>query len=91
VIATFEHKGLKKLYEGNARYVEGTLRKRIAYILAVLDASASLSDLEIPGFRLHELSGDLKGVWSIVVNGNWRITFRFADGQFCDVDLVDYH
>jgi len=70
---------------------KGRSAKRVAYILAVLDAAASLSDLEIPGFRLHELSGDLKGVWSIAVNGNWRITFRFADSQFCDVDLVDYH
>lgn len=91
VIATFEHKGLKKFYEGNARYIEGALRKRVAYVLAVMDAAASLSDLEIPGFRLHELSGNPKGTWSITVSGNWRITFRFADGEFHDMNLVDYH
>ena len=91
VIATFEHKGLKKLFEGKPRHVEGPLRKRAAHILAVMDAAASLSDLEIPGFRLHELSGALKGTRSITVSGNWRITFRVADGEFHDVDLVDYH
>ncbi len=91
MIATFEHKSLKKLFEGNPRYIEGALRNRVAYILAVMDAAALISDLELPGFRMHELSGDLKGIWSITVSGNWRITFRFEDGEFHDVDLVDYH
>jgi proteic killer suppression protein len=47
--------------------------------------------LDLPGFRLHPLKGDLKGFWSITVSGNWRIIFRFEQGDAFDVDLVDYH
>jgi proteic killer suppression protein len=91
VIASFEHKGLRKLFEGDGRYVEGSLRNRIARVLSVMDAAGSIAELKIPGFRLHELSGDLNGLWSITVSGNWRITFRFAGGQFHALNLVDYH
>jgi proteic killer suppression protein len=45
----------------------------------------------LPGYRLHPLSGDLKGFWSVTVNGNWRVIFRFEDGQVRDVRLIDYH
>ncbi len=47
--------------------------------------------LDLPGYRLHQLKGDKKGIWSITVSGNWRITFRFDDGSAHDVDLIDYH
>ena len=47
--------------------------------------------MNIPGYRLHPLKGDLKGFWSVTVSGNWRIVFRFEDGQVVDVDLTDYH
>lgn len=49
------------------------------------------SDLDLPGYRLHSLRGALKGYWSISISGNWRLTFRFEDGDAYDVDLVDYH
>ena len=49
------------------------------------------SDLNMPGYRLHRLKGDLKGFWSITISGNWRVVFRFDSGDAHDVDLVDYH
>ena len=60
-------------------------------ILQRLDAASKPEDLDLPGFRLHRLKGRLAEYWSVTVNGNWRIVFRFRDGQVLDVDLVDYH
>ena len=65
--------------------------ERIALALADLDDARRPSDLDLPGYRLHPLKGDLKGFWSISISGNWRIIFRFDDGDTYDVDLVDYH
>ena len=45
----------------------------------------------MPGWGLHQLKGDRKGTWSVTVSGNWRLTFRFADGDACDLSLEDYH
>ncbi len=67
------------------------LGSRGADILAILDAAASIEELKLPGLRLHELTGDRKGVRSITVTANWRVTFRFAKGNAFEVDLVDYH
>jgi len=64
---------------------------RIALALADLDDAATPSDLDLPGYRLHPLKGDLKGYWSISISGNWRLIFRFEEGDAYDVDLVDYH
>ena len=63
------------------------LRRR----LDVLDAANSLNALGLPGFRLQPLSGEMKGKHSIRVTGNWRLTFRFQDGDIFDIDLEDYH
>ena len=60
---------------------------KLLHILASLDAATNAGDLTLPSFRLHRLKGDLAGQWSIWVNGNWRVTFRFVDS---DVELVDY-
>jgi proteic killer suppression protein len=59
--------------------------------LAALDTAQSLEDVDILGYRLHQLSGDRKSVWSIAVNGNWRITFKFSDGNVYIVNYEDYH
>jgi len=64
---------------------------RIADVLAHLDRAHRPSDLDLPGYRLHPMRGNLKGTWSVTISGNWRITFRFEDGNAYDVDLVDYH
>lgn len=85
---SFRHKGLEALYRtGSKKGVQPAHASKLVRILGVLDVAQSAADLAIPGFRTHELKGDLAGYWSIWVNGNWRLTFRFI-GQ--DVELVDY-
>lgn len=64
---------------------------RIRDILAHLDQASRPADLDLPGYRLHALKGDLKGHWSVTISGNWRIVFRFENGNAFDVDLIDYH
>lgn len=88
MIVSFRHKGLKALYvSGSKKGVQPAHAQKLIRILGVLDVAQSPADLAIPGFRTHELSGDLAGYWSIWVNGNWRVTFRFVAQ---DVELVDY-
>ena len=65
--------------------------ERTALALADLDDAGKPSDLDLPGYRLHRLRGELKGFWSISISANWRIVFRFEDGDVYDVDLIDYH
>lgn len=92
VIRTIRHRGLKRLFEhDDPSKVRRDQVKRIVDVLAHLDMAAKPSDLDLPGYRLHPLKGDLKGFWSVTVSGNWRIVFRFEDGDAYDVDLVDYH
>ena len=92
MITSFGHKGLKQMFEkGQARLIHPAIRDRVANILAVLDAASSALDLAAPGNRLHELKGNQEGIWSVTVSSNWRITFRFTDGNAHDVDLIDYH
>ena len=92
MIRTFRHRGLKRLYErGDPSRVRSDQVERISLALADLDAAGKPSDLDLPGYRLHPLRGDLKGFWSISISANWRIVFRFEQGDVFDVDLVDYH
>ena len=80
------------MYErGDASRVGSDLADRVALALADLDDACKPSDLDLPGYRLHPLKGDLKGYWSISISGNWRVTFRIEDGDAYDVDLTDYH
>jgi proteic killer suppression protein len=65
--------------------------EKIAIILARLDAAEHIGDMNVPGLGLHRLAGKLRGFWSVTVNANWRVVFRFGDGKAFDVDLVDYH
>jgi proteic killer suppression protein len=92
VIGTFRHRGLKRLFhQGDPSKVRADQARRIADLLGHLDRAQRPSDLDLPGYRLHALKGDLKGTWSATISGNWRIMFRFVDGDAFDVDLVDYH
>ena len=92
MIRSFRHRGLKRMYErGDASKVGSDLTNRTALALADLDDALKPSDLDLPGYRLHPLKGTLKGYWSISISGNWRLTFRFKDGDAYDVDLTDYH
>ena len=80
------------MYErGDASRVGSDISDRIALALADLDDARKPSDLDLPGYPLHPLKGDLKGYWSISISGNWRVTFRIEDGDAYDVDLTDYH
>ena len=92
MIRTIKHRGLKRLHESdNASGVLSQYVPKIRRILFALDNAADIGELDLPGFRLHSLSGNLKGFWSITVSGNWRIIFRFEKSDVFDVDLVDYH
>jgi len=91
VIRSFRHRALKRLWEGDPSRVSAALRDRLENVLSVLDAAANPTDLALPGYRLHPLKGELKGVWSVTISGNWRVTFRIEDGNVFDVDLTDYH
>lgn len=92
MIVGIRHKGLKRLYDkGDRRRVSADLAGKLERILARLDEATDPADMDLPGYRLHLLKGDLAGFWSVSVSGNWRIVFRFDGGHVCDVDLVDYH
>ena len=92
MIRHFRHHGLKRLHESDdCREVSPQHADKIARILARLDEATRPQELNLPGFRLHPLKGNLAGYWSITVSANWRIIFRFEGGSATDVDLVDYH
>jgi toxin HigB-1 len=92
MIVSFRHKGLKLLYEtGSARGVIATHKTKLLSILAALDVAADPEELRLPSYKLHMLKGDMKGHWSIWVNGNWRVTFRFVRSDIELVDYQDYH
>lgn len=93
MIGSFRHKGLKRFYEeGDGRDLRADQLKRIGRVLMVLENAGTIDNMDmLPGMRLHRLKGDMSGFWSVSVSGNWRVIFRFDDGQALDVDLVDYH
>jgi len=92
MIRSIRHKGLKRLYDdNNARGVAPEHATKLRDVLARLDAASAVADMDVPGFRLHALKGDLDGYWAVTVRANWRVIFRFADGEALDVDYVDYH
>ena len=92
MIKSFRHRGLQRLYErGDSSRIHPTLVEKVETALGLLDVAETPEAVNLPGYRLHPLRGDLRGFWSIRVSGNWRIIFRFDDHDVCDVDLVDYH
>lgn len=92
MIKSFRHKGLRRFYEtGNAAGIRPAHRKRLRLVLAALDTATHIEDMDIPGFRLRPLKGDRKGLWSILVSGNWRVTFEFRDGNAYILNCEDYH
>ena len=92
MIASFKHRGLKDLYDGRTtRRVAPEHAQKLRDILAVLDRSQRSQDVDLPGFQLHSLRGKMKGHYAVTVSGNWRVTFRFKEGEVVDVDYLDYH
>jgi proteic killer suppression protein len=82
---------MSALETGKSRRVSADLHRRLIRQLDFLNRAASPQDMDLPGYRLHELKGGRKGTWSVTVNGNWRLTFTFTGGDASDVDLEDYH
>ena len=92
MIRSFKHRGLKRLYERDDRSgIRPIWWKRLRKFLTVLERAATPQALNLPGYRLHPLKGDLKGFWSVTVRANWRIIFRFEETDAFDVELIDYH
>jgi proteic killer suppression protein len=92
MIKSFRHKGLRRLFEtGDTAGVQVGHARRLRLQLSALDTARTIDDMDISGFRLHPLKGNMKGRWSISVNGNWRITFEFKDGNAYVLDYEDYH
>lgn len=92
MIASFRHKGLKRLFEqDDPKGVSADQLRKIKQILALLDIAEVPADMDLATFRLHALRGERHGFWSITVRANWRIVFRLEKGEVSDVDLVDYH
>ena len=92
MIRSFKHKGLAKFFKsGSTAVIQSAHASRLRLILGRLNASTSAKDMDLPGLRLHELKGKRSGIWSVTVSGNWRVTFRFTDGDAEIVDYEDYH
>jgi len=92
VLKSFRHKGLERFFTKSDRSrIDAKQADRIRRILDRLDAAVKPEDLDLPGFRFHRLSGQRKGEYAVAVSGNWRITFRFEDGDAADINLEDYH
>ena len=92
MIISFQHKGLRKFYETGSK--QGIIAKhetKLQMILAALDIAESAEELNLPAFSLHSLKGNLQDYWSIKVNGNWRIIFRFTGNDVELLDYLDYH
>ena len=92
MIKSFKHKGLEKFfYDGIKSGINTEHAPRLSRILDRLDASTSPRDMNLPGFKLHGLKGKEKGIWSVWVSGNWRVTFQFYGADAILVDYRDYH
>lgn len=92
MIKSFKHKGLEKFfYTGSVVGIIPQHARKLRMILAILNTASTVSDMDTPGLRFHMLSGDRKGVYSVTVNGNWRITFAFENGDAYITNYEDYH
>lgn len=92
MIRTFRHKGLQRFFrDGSKRGIDANHAPRIRRILDRLDTVPAVDDMNVPGLGFHGLTGNRKGQYSVSVSGNWRITFRFENGDAHDVNLEDYH
>ena len=92
MIKSFKHKGLKKYFEtGSSSGIQPKHQRKLRMQLAAIDTAQAIDDINLPGFKLHPLKGNRDGIWSITVNGNWRITFEFINGNAFILNYEDYH
>ena len=92
MIKNFLHRGAQTFFEtGSTKGIRADWSKRLLARLTTLDAAEEREEMDVPGWDLHELSGDRKRTWSIKLTANYRMTFRFEDGDALDVNVEDYH
>ena len=92
MIKSFAHKGLLKFFETDSTAgIQAKHADKLATILTALDGAEVVQDMDYPGFRLHPLKGNMKGLWAVKVSGNWWVVFRFENGNAYVVDYKDYH
>lgn len=92
MIQSIRHEGLRRFHEaGSLGGIRPKHAKRLRMLLIALETAQVIGDMDIPGFKLHPLKGSERGRWSVWVNGNWRLTFEFRDGQAYLLDYEDYH
>lgn len=92
MIRSFRHKGLERFFRtGSTAGIQAKHAKRLHLILAQLEQARVIGDMDFPGSGLHPLKGERKGSWSVAVQANWRITFRFENGDAEIVNYGDYH
>jgi len=91
MIRSIRHKGLRRFFEqGDASGINPEHIGKLRNIVATLHAATTVGHMDLPGFQLHPLRGQMKGFWAVTVRANWRVIFRFDDGAE-EVDYVDYH
>ncbi|WP_028388258.1 type II toxin-antitoxin system RelE/ParE family toxin [Legionella fairfieldensis] len=92
MIKSFNHKGLQLFFEkGVCSDIQSKHQNKLRMQLAALNTAQCIDDMNLPGYNLHPLKGQRKDCWSITVNGNWRVTFTFEDGDVYIVNYEDYH
>lgn len=92
MISSFSHKGLALFFTtGNKVGIQTKHEVRLNFILALLDQARRVDDMNAPGLRLHQLKGKQSNFWSVTVQANWRIIFKFEEGNAYVVDYLDYH
>lgn len=92
MIKSFKHAGLKEFFEtGSTRKINAKHAEKIRLRLAVINLAEKIEDINLTGYKLHPLKGDRRGIWSVTVSGNWRMTFEFIDGDAYILNLEDYH
>jgi toxin HigB-1 len=92
MITSFKHKGLKRLFEtGDISGINPQHAERLRKILALLETSETIDDMDLPGLNLHKLKGKRKNTLAVAVSGNWRVTFKLKNGDVLEVNYEDYH
>jgi len=92
MIKSFRHRGIEKFFiTGSKAGIQPKHAQKLSVQLFALDSAVRPEDMNAPGWRLHQLRGDLAGHWSIDVSGNWRLTFAFEGTDAVLVDYRDYH
>jgi proteic killer suppression protein len=92
MIRSFRHKGLEVFYRtGSKAGIQPAHAEKLRVQLTALEFAKRAADMNAPGWRLHPLKGELRGFYSVTVNGNWRLIFRFEKSDAELVDYLDYH